>query len=158
MDNLGGSNLGKGPYNGFSAKQSVLNYKDGEQSMIRKQLRTAWNTKQAANSINGKGRIITPFRAVNNSGDYLSRQNYVCGGPNPNHLHRGGISQRFGSILSRCDGSGIAAASGNVKYVPDSSEYIRYRKQRAINNNYNDLKNGGYNNAAYTSIMAIRRR
>jgi len=155
---LGGSNLGKGPYNGFSAKQTIVNYKDSEQTMIRKQLRTAWNTKQAASSINGKNRIITPFRAVNNSGDYLARKNYVCGGPNPNHLPRGGISHRFGSILSNCDGSGIPAASANGKFVPDSSEYVRYRKQRAINSVYNDLGYGGYNNAAYSAIMAIHRR
>lgn len=150
---LGGSNLGGGPYNGHSAKQTVLNYKDGEQALIRKQLRVAWNTQAATGKINGKSRIITPFRAVNNSGDFLSRENYVCGGSNPTHLPRGGIKHRFGSLLSQCDGSGVESASTNVRYVPDASDYIKYKKQNALNNNYNDLTYGGYNNAAFTTMM-----
>ena len=153
MPSLGGIHLGGGQTNGFSPKQTILNYKDGEQALIRKQLRIAWNTKQATGKVNGKERIITPFRAVTNSGDFLARPNYVCDGPNPNHLHRGGISARFGSILSQCDGSGVESASTNVKFVPDSSDYTKYKKQSAMNNNFNDLKNGGYTNSAYTSIM-----
>lgn len=152
---LGGKNLGGG-VNGFSAKQTVLNYKDGEQTAIRKLLRTAWNTEQATGTVNGRKRIITPFRAVNNSGDFLARKDYVCGGPNPGHLHKGGIRHRFGSILSQCDGSGVQSANTNVKFVPDSSEYTRYKKQSAINNNYNDSSNGGYNNAAYVPLMRVR--
>jgi hypothetical protein len=153
MSSLGGILLGGGRTNGFSPKQTILNYKDGEQALIRKQLKIAWNTKQATGKVNGKSRIITPFRAVTNSGDFLSRQNYVCGGSNPNHLHRGGISGRFGSILSQCDGSGVDSANTNGKFVPDSSDYTKYKKQNAMNNNFNDLKNGGYTNSAYTSIM-----
>lgn len=150
---LGGMRLGGGKTNGFSPKQTILNYKDGEQALIRKQLKIAWNTQQASGKVNGKSRIITPFRAVTNSGDFLSRQNYVCGGPNPNHLHRGGIRSRFGSILSQCDGSGVASANTNNKFVPDASDYTKFKKQSAMNNNFNDLKNGGYTNSAYTSIM-----
>jgi len=150
---LGGSNLGGGPYNGHSAKQTVLNYKDGEQALIRKQLRVAWNTQAATGTINGRARIITPFRAVNNSGDFLSRDNYVCGGSNPTHLPRGGIKHRFGSLLSQCDNSGVESASTNVKYVPDASDYIKYKKQNALNNNYNDLTYGSYNNSAFTTMM-----
>lgn len=150
---LGVNKLGGGPVNGYSAKQSISNYKDGEGALIRKQLRIAWNTKQANGTVNGKDRIITPFRAVTNSGDFLARKGYVCGGPEPNHLHRGGIRSRFGSILSQCDGSGIESANTNVKFVPDSSDYTKFKKQSAMNNTYNDLKNGGYTNSAYTTIM-----
>ena len=153
---LGGKNLGGGP-NGIAPKQTILNFKDGEQSMIRSQLRRAWNTSYATGKVNGKSRVITPFRAVNNSGDFLARQDYVCNGPSPNHLHRGGIRHRFGSILSQCDGSGVEASNTNVKYVPDSSEYIRYKKQNAFNQNYNDYSFGGYNNSAYTFLMLVRR-
>ena len=35
------SNLG-GPFQGFSATQTVLNYKDGEQTAIRSVLRNGW--------------------------------------------------------------------------------------------------------------------
>ena len=156
MRSLGGTNLGGG-FNGISPKQTVLNEKDGNQSMIRSQLRRAWNTSYATGTVNGMKRVITPFRAVNNIGDFLARQNYVCGGPNPNAIHRGGIKRRFGSIISNCDSSNIESSSTNVRYVPDSSEYIRYKKQSAMNNNYNDITYGGYNNSAYTTIMAMRR-
>ena len=147
---LGGMNLGGGPVDGFSPKQTILNYKDGEQAMIRKQLRSAWNTQQASGVVNGKNRIITPFRAVTNSGDFLSRTSYVCGGPNPNHLRVGGISNRFGSILSNCDGSGVASSNTNNKFVPDASDYTKFKKQTAMNQNFNDKSYGGYTT---TTIM-----
>ena len=153
---LGGTNLGGGQQ-GISAKQTILNYKDGEQAMTRRLLRSAWNTQYATGNVNGKDRVITPFRAVNNSGDFLARNDYVCGGPNPTHRSRGGIRHRFGSIISNCDDSDVEASNTNVKFVPDSSDYVRYKKQNAMNNNYNDYSNGGYNNSAYTVIMGIRR-
>lgn len=153
---LGGTNLGGG-VQGIAPKQTVLNYKDGNQTMIRTQLRRAWNTSYATGKVNGKNRVITPFRAVNNSGDFLSRNNYVCGGSEPNSIHRGGIRKRFGSILSQCDGTGVEASNTNVRYVPDSSDYTRYKKQNALNNNYNDSSYGGYNNSAYTTYMKIGR-
>ena len=154
--NLGGTNLGGG-INGISPKQSVTNYRSSENAMIRKQVVKSWNTQNATGTINGKNRVITPFRAVNNSGDFLSRQDYVCGGPNPNHLHRGGIRRNFRSMFGNCDNSGVEAASTNVKFVYDHSDYIRYKKQEAMNQNYNDNSFGGYNNSAYVDIMRIRR-
>jgi len=155
MAHLGKMNLGGG-FNGISPTQTILNYKDGDQALMRKQLRTAWNTSYASGKVNGKNRVITPFRAVNNSGDFLARKDYVCGGPNPNILPRGGIRARFGSIYSKCDGTGIEASSTNTKFVPDSSEYIKYKKLNALNNNYNDKSFGGYNNSAVTSLWNIR--
>ena len=142
-----------GPYNGYSPKQTITNYKDADQALIRKQLRSSWNTQQATGKVNGKYRVVTPFRAVMNGGDFLGRQNYVCGGPSPSHLHKGGISCRFGSMLSKCDNTGVAAGSANAKFVTDSSEYTRFKKQNAMNSNYNDASNGGYTNSAYVPMM-----
>jgi len=155
MMSLGGTKLGGG-FNGISPKQTILNYKDAEQASTRRILRSSWNNKQAAKSINGYGRKITPFRAIMNTGDYLARKDYVCKGPNPTHRSRGGISHRFGSMITNCDTTNVEGASGNVKYVPDASDYIRYKKQNAMNNNYNDNSFGGYNNSAYTAITNIR--
>lgn len=152
------SALGGGPYNGFSPVQTITNYKDSEQTTIRRILRNSWNNQQAVGTINGKKRIITPFRAVNNLGDFLSRQNYVCGGSNQVNADKPGWKNKIGSIISQCDGTGVAAGSGNMRHVPDSSDYIRYKKQRAIGKTYNDLKNGGdQSNGSYVSLMAIRR-
>jgi len=130
-----------GPFNGYSGKQTMTNYKGSEQAMTRRVLRSAWNTQYASGVVNGQNRVITPFRAVNNLGDFLSRTNYVCGGPNQVNASKPGWKGRIGSIISNCDSTGVEASSGNHRFVSDSSDYIRYKKQRAMNRNYNDSKN-----------------
>lgn len=150
------NNLG-GPFRGYSPQQSISNYKDSSNVMARKELVKSWNTAYATGTVNGKKRIITPFRAVTNTGDFLSRTNYICGGPNPANNTHVGYKISLGGIMNNCDNSNIPSSSCNVKFVPDSSDYTKYKKQRAVNQNYNDLKNGGYNNSAYTNLMAVRR-
>jgi len=138
--------------------QTTDNY--ARQAGIRFQLRNAWNTSYTK-QLQGKKMIISPFRAVNNAGDLLSRQNYSCGGPcqTPQSiagLH--GLRQRFGHIQNMCDGSGVPPAACNTKFVYDSSDYTRYLLQRAINVNYNDLSYGGdQSNGSQSAITAIRR-
>lgn len=145
-----------GPFNGYSGKQTVTNYKDSEQTMSRRVLRSAWNTRYATGRVNGNDRVITPFRAVNNLGDFLSRTNYVCGGPNQVNKSKPGL--RIGSIVSACDATGVEGYSGNPKFVPDSSDYIRFKKQQAMNRNYNDSKNGGdESNGSYVALMRVTR-
>ena len=145
-----------GPFNGYSGKQTVTNYKDSEQTMSRRVLRTAWNTRYASGTVNGQSRVITPFRAVNNLGDFLSRTNYVCGGPNQVNKSKPGL--RIGSIISACDSTGVEGSSCNPKFVPDSSDYIRFKKQQAMNRNYNDSKNGGdESNGSYVALMRVTR-
>lgn len=153
------SSLGGGPYQGYSPQQTITNYKDSEQTMIRGVLRRSWNNTNVNGNINGNKRIITPFRAVNNLGDYLGRQNYVCGGSNQVNANKPGWKGHIGSILSACDNTGVAASVTNNRFVPDSSDYITFKKQRAISQNYNDLGYGGdQNNASYVNRMAVRRR
>jgi hypothetical protein len=149
-----------GGVNGYSAKQTITNYKDGESTMTRKILRDSWNTRYARGSVNGYNRAIGPFRAINNLGDFLSRQNYVCGGSNQiNKTFPGGRQGPMGSIISQCDNTGVPASVCNPRYVPDSSDYTRYKKQHAINRTYNDIGFGGdNNNGSYVSLMAVRRR
>jgi hypothetical protein len=149
------SNLG-GPFQGFSSKQTITNYKTSELTGMRRVLRMGWNTAYATGTVNGNARRITPFRAVNNSGDFLSRKNYSSGGPNPTNASRPGYSRLIGSMFSNPDNSGVPASSCNVKFVADSSEYTKFRKQRANNTNYNDASQGGYNNSAYTALMRVR--
>ena len=127
--------------NGISPKQTLTNYKDGEQSLDRGVLRRGWNQLYASGTVNGRNRVITPFRAVNNLGDFLARPNYVCGGPNQVNASKPGWKSRIGSIISSCDNSGVEGASCNPRFVSDSSDYVRFRKLRAMNKNYNDIKN-----------------
>ena len=89
----------------------------------RKILRDVWNSKNVVGQ-NESNRKIGSFRAVMNAGDLLSRPNYSCGGPK--------------QMTFTCDNSNVHASSTNVKFVSDSSDYIRFRKQQAMNRNYND--------------------
>ena len=144
-----------------------------EYEQIRFTLKNAWNTNYrrqlSANDL--KQSITTPFRAVNNAGDLLSRENYSCGGTCQSFQSRPGLrglSQRFGSVQSSCVPSAaynslqlitnVPAAACNVKYVYDSSDYITYLKQRAVNKNYNDFSFGGNDyKTSQSAQRAIRR-
>ena len=153
-----GRNLGGGPYNGWSPVQTIGNEKASDEVMARRIVVKSWNTNYTNGKFNGKSRIVTPFRAVNNLGDFLQRKNYICGGSNQVNADKPGWKSHIGSIISQCDGTGVPSSTCNVKYVPDSSDYIKYKKLQAQNRNYNDLKNGGYQNSSYVNLMAVRRR
>ena len=149
------SNLG-GPFQGFSSKQTITNYKTTELVNVRSVLRNAWNTPYATGTYNGNARKITPFRAVNNSGDFLSRPNYSSGGPTPTNASRPGYGRLIGRLWTNTDATGVPASSCNVKYVADSSQYSKFRRQQANNRNYNDLSKGGYQNSSYVALMRVR--
>jgi len=151
------NNLG-GPYTGYSAQQTSVMFKNSEDIMARRILRDAWNTQQARDSINGYGRQLTPFRAVNSLGDYLCRENYVCGGSNQVNADYPGWKGIIGCLNSVCDNTKVSGYTGNSRYVPDSSNYITFKKQVAMNRNYNELKNGGdSSNASQVALSAVRR-
>jgi len=140
---------------------------------IRFTLKQAWNTNynRQLRQSKIKKSITTPFRAVNNAGDLLSRLNYSCGGTCQTFQSRPGLhglKQSFGSVQSTCIPSAIysnlqlndriPASACNVKYVYDSSDYTTYLKQKAIVKNYNDLSYGGDNyNASQSAMRAIKR-
>jgi len=144
---------------GISPIQTINNYKDSEQTAIRSILRRSWNQKYATGNVNGHARAIGEFKAVSNIGDYLSRKNYACGNiPNPTQPDNVKWRSRIGGIMKQCDQTGVPCSNSNTKFIPDSSDYTTYRKQRALNRNYNDWSNGGdQSNASYVSQMAIRR-
>jgi len=139
------NNLGGGPYNGYSPKQTVTNYKNSGDTLTRRILRDSWNTNYANQIYTGNNGVkynshIGPFRAIMNRGDFLGRVNYVCGGPNQVNANYPGWKSRIGSMISRCDGTGVPASNGsNPKFVVDSSDYITFKRQSAVNRVYNDL-------------------
>lgn len=144
-----------------------------EYEQIRYILKNAWNTtyRSQLQRNNLKQSITTPFRAVNNAGDLLSRENYSCGGTCQTPQSRPGLhglSTHFGSVSVSCTPSAaynslqlikdIPAAACNVKYVYDSSDYVTYLKQKAVVKNYNDLTFGGDDsNSSQSAQRAIRR-
>ena len=139
-------------------------------SRTRITLREAWNTTSYSGSSNSK-RIITPFRAVNNAGDLLSRNNYSCGGTCQTPQSRPnlkGLRQRFGSTSVSCRPSviwslsqinpEIPSSTCNVKYVYDGSDYTKFKKNQAVNRNYNDRSFGGNDyKASQSAIRHVRR-
>jgi hypothetical protein len=145
-------------------------YKEFEQ--IRFTLKEAWNTTYPSQlKRSNKKAIITPFRAVNNAGDLLSREYYSCGGSCQSFQSRPGmfgLKHRFGASQNSCVpgvvystyqlDTSIPASTCNVKWVYDSSDYITYLKQKAINKNYNALTYGGNDSSGSQSVFrAIRR-
>ena len=144
-----------------------------EFEQIRFTLKNAWNTTYPSQlrRNNLTQTITTPFRAVNNAGDLLSRENFSCGGSCQTFQSRPGLrglKSHFGSISTSCTPSAsynslqliqnVPAAACNVKYVYDSSDYVTYLKQKAINKNYNDYSFGGdQSNGSQSAKRAIRR-
>lgn len=163
-----------GAIRGYMPQQTQnVNKQYPEYEHIRFTLKNAWNTVYPSQlRVNNLTRpIITPFRAINNAGDLMSRLNYSCGGTCQSFQSRPGLkglSQRFGAIQTTCQPSvtynslqtlnNVPAAACNVKFVYDSSDYVTYLKQKSINKNYNDLTYGGdQSNATQSAIRAIRR-
>jgi hypothetical protein len=136
--------------------------KSSEGETLRFTLRRAWSHINTNPAINTYKRAITPFRAVNNAGDYLARVNYSSGGPNQVNGVKQSIAGAWktsaGRVRASDDGTNIQSASCNPKYVYDSSNYIAFRKQQAVNKNYRDISEGGdEHNASYTAIRRVRR-
>jgi hypothetical protein len=167
------SNSG-GAINGYMPQQTQnVDKRYPEFEHIRFTLKNAWNTlyRSQLHRNNIPRSITTPFRAVNNAGDLLSRLNYSCGGTCQSFQSRPGLKglrQRFGAIQKTCIPSAvynnlqlkddIPASACNVRYVYDSSDYITYLKQRAVAHNYNDLTYGGdQSRSSQSAIRAIRR-
>jgi hypothetical protein len=154
---LGGGLIGVSPHpvsNGTLKGSSEL-------ETMRFTLRKAWNGAAAAEKLGGRVPAATPFRVVNNAGDYLSRQYYTSGGSNQVTNARQSITSGWrglaGGVHIQSDGTDIPSSTCNTKFVYDGSDYTRFRKQMAINRNYNDAGFGGANNAAQSAIRAIRR-
>ena len=74
----GGRVLGGG-ITGYVPQGLITTDNFDEFAQTRFLLKQAWNTNYARQLDYNKS-ICTPFRAVNNAGDILSRQNYSCGG------------------------------------------------------------------------------
>jgi hypothetical protein len=163
-----------GAINGYMPQTTGLTDKRyTEYEQIRVTLKNAWNTTYPSQlrQNNIKRPITTPFRAVMNAGDLLSRQNYSCGGTCQSVQSRPGLhglKNHLGAVQSSCTPSvihsslqllkNVPASACNVKFVYDSSDYITYLKQKAVNKNYNALSYGGdQSHSTQSAIRAIRR-
>jgi hypothetical protein len=89
----------------------ILN-SDSDMVLTRRKILKSWNHPYAVGIVHGKRRIIGEFRAVTHNGDFLSRN-------------------KGDSNAVSCDK--FPCANSNSKFVPDSSDYTTYKKQRAFN-------------------------
>lgn len=146
-----------GGIQGISPRQTTRGYKNSDDVMTRKIIIKAWNNNYASGSVNGHSRATSPFTAVYNITDFLSRKNYVCNVPNPIQETRYRLKNNMGSIISNCDGTGVPCSNTNTKYVSDSSLYTTYKRQMAVNQNYNDSTNvGNAHNSQQTALPLNR--
>ena len=164
-----GPKLGGG-FNGRMPQPIVNHDNANDFAQTRFTLRDAWNTSYYSGSSYPK-RIITPFRAVLNAGDILCRQDYSCGGSCQTFQSRPGmygLRQKFGSISTSCSpdvyyssnqvNNNVPASACNTKFVYDSSDYITFRRNQAVNKNYNDRSFGGNDSSgSQVAYRAIRR-
>ena len=104
-------------------------------SMERDIVRQVWNTNCYSKGTKHGGPQIGGFRRVMNAGDYLARVNDGCGGSNQINSRPGALVLSTKDGVRRCN-SEIPVANTNVKYVYDSSDFIRYRREKSINKGY----------------------
>jgi hypothetical protein len=143
--------------------QTISNvYNNSEYANSRFYLRNGFNTSYGREkTLQGvPAKINSPFRLSMNAGDPLSRRYYSCGG-SPAQIKRpqnNGLKHLYGNIQNICDGTGIQPANCNGKWVYDSSDYTRYRKNYAMNKTYNNLTFGGNEfSGQQVAFKAIRR-
>jgi len=158
---LPGKKLGGG-FKGFMPRGLITSNKTDSFAIERFALKHGWNTRWYSGPGGLTGAAVTPFRAVNNAGDRLSRLNYSCGGVCQTPQSRPGLyglRQKFGGINAYCKPSPISEpAACNVKYVYDGSDYTTYKRKLAMNKNYNDSSFGGDRySAAQSKLRAIHR-
>ena len=163
-----------GAIKGYMPPTTLLTDKRyNEYEQIRATLKNSWNTSYPSQlrQNNLTRPITTPFRAVMNAGDLLSRQNYSCGGTCQSVQSRPGLhglKNHLGAVQSSCVPSviysslqllkNVPASSCTVKFVYDGSDYTTYLKQKAINKNYNALSYGGdQSHSTQSALRAIRR-
>tara|TARA_B110000967_G_scaffold209836_2_gene267988 strand:+ start:96 stop:386 length:291 start_codon:yes stop_codon:yes gene_type:complete len=84
--------------------------RDSDFTLSRKVLLKSWDQHAATGTINGEKRQITPFRAATHMGDFLNRLDG-----------------------DKTKSDKVPVSSGNNRHVPDSSDYIRFKKLRAMN-------------------------
>lgn len=107
---------------------------------------------------------LTPFRRAMNAGDPFNRANMLPDSEiqtnTPSNQIQGRLRRAANQAANSTAGSGLAmttggsAYTGNPKFVYDGSDYVRFKKLLAKNNNYNDPTFGGDDNFASQGARA----
>lgn len=137
----------------------------GEVAMNRRKLRKAFQTNKV-----GPEKLSSrcgPFRSAFQLGDPLGRKNASCGGCNQvNSVNSNVLRSSMADSVSKKDcgltvlnltPADVPIASGNGKFVADSSLYTQFKHLRSVNLTYNDETGGGdEHNGSYSFLNNLR--
>ena len=142
-------------------------FQNSQHTMNRKILRQSFGNQ----GIHSTGPIIypqkfasglTPFRKSFNAGDIFISNNKApwaslsrTGSNQINLPRQFGVGDGTSTVKTNTPKFVASAYSGNPRFVYDGSDYTRYKKLAATNQNYNDITFGGDQNSA--SQQAYRR-
>lgn len=113
--------------------------KNGYIMAARRTVVKSWDNQFAGSTYGSENRKQTPFRAVTSSGDYLVRENYVCGGSTPYYQSRPGIARMLDPLRNVCDSTGVPTTNANKGFVYRSSDYIQFKAQKELGKRYNNI-------------------
>ncbi len=112
--------------------------------------RTTWGSDgsgKGTSQLMFKDPLCGPFRAAYSAGDVLTS---LSGGGQSANPKYGPIANQVGGVgfpvnisYGGVNKSGKATYTGNPRYVYDSSDFIKFKKIKAIGNLYNDKSFGG---------------
>ncbi len=121
---------------GISPPQFRNSLRSADNVMSRKIVVNSWNQNAVVGIDNGKHRVSSPFPAIYGLTDFLGRQNYICNIPNPIQKNRHITKSRMG-YTQNCDNTGVKGGGSNPKFVPDSSDYTKFKRLIEVNRTYN---------------------
>lgn len=158
---LGGGIPGSQPVGGFYKDTLYGNERAVNRSVLRKSFGNMYNDGldnsplQIATKSNS---LCGSFRAATMAGDVLGKVNSATNikyGTEHNNLGKQFASLNLNPGGLRRDGG--ASYSGNPRKVYDTSDFLRYKKLKTINQNYNDVTLGGdQNNASQTALSRLK--
>jgi len=138
----------------------------GEVALNRRKLRKAFKTNKIVKAGN-RPSTCGPFRSAYQLGDPLARKYKSCGGCNQvNGVNSNVLRSSMSDSISNTDcdltvfgatPTDVPLASGNGKFVSDSSMFTQFKHLKSINLTYNDSTGGGdQNNGSYSFLNNLR--
>ena len=114
-------------------------------------------TEAEASPLTYSGSKTTPFRRAYAAGDPNGTVNESPFPllPGSNQVNGRGVSN-LNIKSGGTHNDGLALFTGNPKFVYDGSDYVRYKKLKAVNKTYNDSNFGGANNGSYVALNHVR--
>ena len=144
---LGGGIPGSQPVGGFYRDSLFGNERAVNRSVLRKSFGNMYNDGLESSPLQmatRKTSLCGSFRAATMAGDVLGQVNSAT---NKKYgIEHNNIGKQFASLNLNQGGlarNGLSSYAGNPRKVYDASDFLRYKKLKTMNQNYNDLTVGG---------------